>query len=150
MKQPRLLHRSAAFTLLELMIVLAIVAALAGWGIPSYREHVARVHRASAVAALYRAAQYLETLDGAQPRTLPDAYSQAPPDGRAVYEVALRRTAGDDVPVAYELVARPLDAGPMRDDACGAFMLRADGTKGNAGSNDAEADSRERTCWGVR
>ncbi|MDN7906946.1 type IV pilin protein [Burkholderia diffusa] len=152
MKQPPLLRRSVAFTLLELMIVLAIVAALAGWGIPSYREHVARVHRASAVAALYRAAQYLETLDGAPPRTLPDAYSQAPPDGQPVYDIALRRAGGDDAPVAYELVARPLDAGPMRDDACGAFTLRADGTKSNAGSNgaDADADARERACWGVR
>ncbi|WP_322026822.1 type IV pilin protein [Burkholderia sp. BCC1977] len=150
MKRPALPCRSAAFTLLELMIVLAIVAVLAGWGIPSYREHVARVHRASAVAALYRAAQYLETLDGAPPQTLPDAYAHAPPDGQAVYSVALRRAVGDDAPVAYELVARPLDAGPMRDDACGAFTLRADGTKGNAGSDDGAADAQARACWGVR
>lgn len=64
-------YRSAGFTLIELMIVLAIVAVLAGWGIPSYREHVARVHRASAVAALYRAAQYLEALEGVPPSALP-------------------------------------------------------------------------------
>ncbi|KVG33335.1 type IV pilin protein [Burkholderia diffusa] len=150
MKWPASMRRSVAFTLLELMIVLAIAAVLAGWGIPSYREHVVRVHRASAVAALYRAAQYLETLDGAPPRTLPDAYSQAPPDGQAVYHVTLRRAVGDDAPVAYELVARPLDGGPMRDDACGAFTLRADGTKGNAGSNDAQVDAWERACWGAR
>lgn len=93
MKWPASMRRSVAFTLLELMIVLAIAAVLAGWGIPSYREHVVRVHRASAVAALYRAAQYLETLDGAPPRTLPDAYSQAPPDGQAVYHVTLRRAS---------------------------------------------------------
>ncbi|MFP3615397.1 pilus assembly protein PilE, partial [Paraburkholderia sp. SIMBA_050] len=36
-------------------------------------------------------------------------------------------------------------------DACGAFTLRSDGTKGNAGSNDGgEADAQARTCWGVR
>ena len=29
------MQRSAGFTLIELMIVLAIVAVLAGWGIPS-------------------------------------------------------------------------------------------------------------------
>ncbi|KWN24083.1 pilus assembly protein PilE [Burkholderia territorii] len=150
MKRPASMRRSAAFTLLELMVVLAIVAVLAGWGIPSYREHVARTHRASAVAALYRAAQYLETLDGAPPRTLPHAYSHAPPDGQAVYDVALRLEDGNGAPVAYELVARPLDAGPMRDDACGAFTLRADGTKGNAEPKAAEADWLQRTCWGVR
>ena len=143
-------RRSAAFTLLELMIVLAIVAALAAWGVPSYRDHVARVHRASAVAALYRAAQYLETLDGALPLTLPDAYAHAPSDGPAVYRVALRRSTGDDAAVAYELVASPLDAGPMRDDACGVFTLRSDGTKGNAGSNDTENEAQVLTCWSRR
>ncbi|KHK54519.1 pilus assembly protein PilE [Burkholderia sp. A9] len=145
-----LLRRSAAFTLLELMIVLAIVAVLAGWGIPSYREHVARTHRASVVAALYRAAQYLETLDGAPPQTLPEAFRQAPPDGQPVYRVVLRRPVGDDVPVVYELVASPLDTGPMRDDACGAFTLRSDGTKGNAGSSDGDANAPDPACWGVR
>jgi len=144
------MRRSAAFTLLELMIVLAIVAVLAAWGVPSYRDHVARVHRASAVAALYRAAQYLETLDGAQPPTLPDAYAHAPSDGPAVYRVALRRSTGDDAAVAYELVASPFDTGPMRDDACGAFTLRSDGTKGNAGSDDTGIEAQVRTCWSVR
>ena len=141
---------TAAFTLVELMIVLAIVAVLAGWGIPSYREHVARVHRASAVAALYRAAQYLETLDGAPPQVLPDALAHAPPDGQAVYRVALRRPGNDDSSVVYELVASPLDTGPMRDDRCGAFTLRSDGTKGNTGSSDGSADGPGGACWGVR
>ncbi|AYQ37449.1 prepilin-type N-terminal cleavage/methylation domain-containing protein [Burkholderia aenigmatica] len=141
-------YRSAGFTLIELMIVLAIVAVLAGWGIPAYREHVVRVHRASAVAALYRAAQYLETRDGAPPSALPDTLAQAPPDGRAVYRLALRRPDRDDSPVSYELEAIPLDAGPMHDDVCGAFTLRSDGTKGNVRSDTA--DGQIAACWGVR
>ena len=140
-------YRSAGFTLLELMIVLAVVAVLAGWGIPSYREHVVRVHRASAVSALYRAAQYLETLDGAPP-ALPDALAQAPPDGRAVYRLTLRQPDGDDSPVTYELEAIPLDTGAMHDDACGAFTLRSDGTKGNTRRDGA--DEQGAACWGVR
>ncbi|WP_321858985.1 type IV pilin protein [Burkholderia cenocepacia] len=142
------LCRSVGFTLIELMIVLAIVAVLAGWGIPSYREHVVRVHRASAVSALYRAAQYLETLDGAPPAALPDAFARAPPDGHAVYRLTLGWPDGPDSPVSYELSATPLDAGPMRDDACGTFTLRSDGTKGNAGSDGV--DEPGAVCWGVR
>ncbi|OXJ39025.1 pilus assembly protein PilE [Burkholderia sp. HI2714] len=141
-------YRSAGFTLIELMIVLAIVSVLAGWGIPSYREHVVRVHRASAVAALYRAAQYLETLDGVPPSALPMALTQAPPDGRAVYRLALRRPDRDDSPVSYDLEAIPLDTGPMHDDACGAFTLRSDGTKGNVRGDGA--DGQIAACWGVR
>ncbi|KVG67472.1 type IV pilin protein [Burkholderia pseudomultivorans] len=140
--------RPSGFTLLELMIVLAIVAGLAGWGIPSYREHVARVHRASAVLALYRAAQYLETFDGVPPATLPDALAHAPPDGRPVYRVTRRPPAGDDAPMAYELEAIPLDTGPMRDDLCGAFTLHSDGTKSNA-RHDGN-DAWNPACWGVR
>ncbi|MBY4868710.1 prepilin-type N-terminal cleavage/methylation domain-containing protein [Burkholderia sp. Bp9017] len=150
MKGCTFMRPPAAFTLVELMIVLAIVAVLAGWGIPSYREHVARVHRASAVAALYRAAQYLETLDGMPPQALPDALAHAPPDGHPVYRVTLRRPGDDDASVVYELVASPLDTGPMRDDRCGAFTLRSDGAKGNAGSNDGSADGQDGACWGVR
>ncbi|HDR9759546.1 TPA: type IV pilin protein [Burkholderia cepacia] len=141
-------YRSAGFTLIELMIVLAIVAVLAGWGIPSYREHVARVHRASAVAALYRAAQYLEALEGVPPSALPTTLAQAPPDGRAVYRLALRRPDGDDSAVSYELEAIPLDTGPMRGDTCGAFTLRSDGTKGNVRSD--AVDGQVAACWGAR
>lgn len=141
-------YRAAGFTLIELMIVLAIVAVLAGWGIPSYREHVVRVHRASAVAALYRAAQYLETREGVPPPALPMALTQAPPDGRAIYRLALTRPDGGDSPVSYELEAIPLDTGPMHDDACGAFTLRADGAKGNVRSDGA--DGQIAACWGVR
>ncbi|KFG96300.1 pilus assembly protein PilE [Burkholderia paludis] len=140
--------RSPGLTLIELMVALAIVAVLAGWGIPSYREHVARVHRASAAAALFQASQYLEMLDGAPPSTLPDALAQAPPDGRAVYRLTLRLPDGDDSPVSYELQASPLDTGPMRDDACGVFTLRSDGTKGNARNDGADASGA--ACWGVR
>ncbi|CAG9194050.1 type IV pilin protein [Burkholderia vietnamiensis] len=143
-------RRLAAFTLIELMIVLAIVAALASWGVPSYRAHVARMHRTAAVSALYRAAQYLETLDGPPPQMLPDAYTQAPPDGQPVYRLTLRRPADGDASVAYELVASPLDAAPMRDDPCGAFTLRSDGTKGNAVADTGQMDEPSRVCWGVR
>ncbi|MCO8626815.1 type IV pilin protein [Burkholderia multivorans] len=141
--------RRTGFTLLELMIVLTIVGLLAGWGIPSYREHMARIHRASAVSALYRAAHYLETLDVGLPRAVPEALAQAPPDGRPIYRIALRpRQQSDAAAATDELNATPLDTGPMRDDACGTFILRSDGTKGNRKRDGTE--EWEPACWGVR
>ncbi|AYY58173.1 type IV pilin protein [Burkholderia multivorans] len=141
--------RRTGFTLLELMIVLAIVGLLAGWGIPSYREHMARTHRASAVSALYRAAHYLETLDVGLPRAVPEAFAHAPPDGRPGYRIALRpRQQSDAAAATDELNATPLDTGPMRDDACGTFILRSDGTKGNRKRDGTE--EWEPACWGVR
>ena len=50
----------SAFTLLELMIVLAIAATLAVFAVPAYRSHIARTHRVDAASALYRAAQFIE------------------------------------------------------------------------------------------
>ncbi|WP_196482728.1 type IV pilin protein [Burkholderia stagnalis] len=140
-------RRPAGFTLLELMIALAIVAILTGVAIPSYHRQAAQAHHASAVAALYRAAQYLETLDGAAPPALPDALAHAPSDGRAVYRLAIRRP-DDDAFVFYVLEASPLDGGPMRDDRCGAFTLSADGTKGNVRPDGA--NEWDPQCWGVR
>lgn len=138
--------RAPGFTLLELMIALAIVALLAGFAIPPYRQHVAHGHRAAAVAALYRAAQYLEALDGEPPPALPDALSRAPADGRAVYRIALAQPDGDAR--AYVLEATPLDAGPMRGDRCGVFTLSADGARANVRAD--RAGEWEPACWGVR
>ena len=74
--------------------------------------------------------------------------AQAPPDGRVVYRLALKRPDRDDSPVTYDLAAIPLDTGLMRDDACGAFTLRSDGTKGNVRSDGS--DGQVAACWGAR
>jgi type IV pilus assembly protein PilE len=152
-----------AFTLLELVIALAIIAALAAFAVPSYRAQVVRGHRMDAAAALYRAAQYLESASrGASTTTLPSGFDQAPQSGTPVYRLQMR--SADDANGGYTLEARPMDAGPMRDDPCGTFVLdatglrtnrttggEAPGTVDNLASSTATIASAETTrCWSAR
>ncbi|SEK04441.1 type IV pilus assembly protein PilE [Paraburkholderia diazotrophica] len=137
-------HKSHAFSLLELVVAMAIAATLAVFAVPSYRAHIAKAHRMDAASALYRAAQFVESsayVDGAP---LPSGLAQAPQAGKAVYH--LRILSADDLNGGYALEAQPIANGPMADDACGTFILDATGTKSNRGSADAVADQ----CWSTR
>jgi len=135
-----------AFSLIELIVALAIVAALAAYALPSYREHVARAHRADAAMALYRAAQYLEASADTHASgtvSLPAGLDQVPPIGSAVYRLhVLNRDGANGY---YALEARPVDPGPMAGDVCGTFTLDAHGERENrrAGLRGA-SDS---ACW---
>jgi type IV pilus assembly protein PilE len=139
----RNLHR--AFTLIELMIALAVAAILAAFAVPSYRQHLARGHRVDAVAALYRAAHYLETWEGSLPSRLPDGLDRVPAHGAPVYDLVLRTA---DEPGGYRVEARPAPDGAMRDDACGTYVLHADGVRENR--NGELLPDRSGTCWFAR
>lgn len=131
------------FTLLELMIALAIAAIVTAFALPGYRMQIARGHRADAIAALYRAAQFV---DSASPDldTLPAGLDQAPLSGTAVYRLSVSRGGADDG--GYVIDARPVDSGPMRDDPCGVFRLDATGVRTNEPSGDA-VTLASGECW---
>lgn len=138
---------TSAFTLLELMIALAIAATLAAFAVPSYRNHVARTHRIDAASALYRAAQFVEGAASDGVATLPAGLDQAPQFGTPIYR--LHVLPADDANGGYSLEASPGESGPMRDDPCGTFTLDATGQRGNridggAGGGTSVASSE---CW---
>lgn len=150
---PVLPRRDAAargFTLTELVVALAIAAVLATFAMPVYRHHVEQGHRLGAMAALYRAAQYVEALGGALPAALPDGLDRAPEHGASVYALQIRPT--DDAAGGYTLEASPLNDGPMRGDACGTYVLHADGTRGNRDASRQEGNEavNETACWPAR
>ena len=143
MKRPH----TRAFTLLELMIALAIAATLAVFAVPAYRDHIARTHRIDAASALYRAAQFIEGATSETVSALPPGLDQAPQFGAPVYH--LRMLPADDTNGGYSLEATPGETGPMRDDICGTFTLDATGQRGNrSGTSNATPESSE--CWNTR
>ena len=140
-------RRAMAFSLLELVIALAIVAVVAAYAVPAHLRHVARGHRIAVVTALYRAAQFLEATADRHIRPdsapLPAGLDRVPPHGTAVYQLLVTR--GEFENGGYVLEARPVESGPMGNDACGTFVLDATGKRSNRATATRAPPNTD--CW---
>ncbi|CAN7299789.1 type IV pilin protein [Acidovorax sp. LjRoot74] len=126
-------HPHRGFTLIEVMIVVAIVAILTALAFPSYTEYIRRGHRAEARAALLQASQWMEraaTATGTYPLTasFPTTLTTIK-SGRYTIAVA-SPPASAASGTAYTLTATP--AGGQLGDKCGNYTLTHTGVRGAA------------------
>jgi type IV pilus assembly protein PilE len=132
------------FTLVEIMVVMAIVAILAGVAIPTYIQYLARGYRSEARATLVSSAQWMERWrtergtyqDGGNPPALPPGLDRSPPTGTQRYIITVATPAAN----LFTLSATPI--GSFANDDCGTLTLNNTGLRARTGTESIE------TCWG--
>jgi type IV pilus assembly protein PilE len=162
-RAPFRLRRRQGFTLIEAMIVVALLAIILAIAIPSYRDYVIRSNRSAARQVLMEAAQYLERnytaagcynyrdtpscrAQSGEETVKPSTLLRAPSEGKQSYVVTWTYANNGQ---EYTLTATPCgDADPscpagsdagFKDPKCGALTLTQTGLRGAAGDLA--------TCW---
>ena len=132
--------KNRGFTLIEVMIVVAIVGILSAIAMPSYTEYIRRGHRADARAGLLQAQQWLEraaTATGVYPTALPATLTWAN-DSAKRYTICI----GGATTSAFTLTATP--KGAQVGDKCGNFTVTNTGVRGAKGATTGDIVT---DCW---
>ncbi|WP_150050695.1 MULTISPECIES: type IV pilin protein [Methylomonas] len=131
------------FTLLELMIAVAVIGILAAIAYPSYMEHVGKTRRTTAGSCLLELGQYMEryytTNMSYANATLPS--TQCRTDLAGFYTFAL----ADGEPTASTfLIESAPTTGPQANDKCGTLTLSETGERG---ISSAHTGVTAGDCW---
>ena len=131
----------SGFSLVELMIVVAIVCILAAFALPSYRQHVIRSQRTDATSALLRIAANQEKFYIQNNRYGTYAELGSPTTEHGWYTLAV--PAADAT--TFRATATVVGGGAQDGDpACKVFTVNAEGQHT---STNPDGDDSTDTCW---
>jgi len=139
------------FTLIELMVAVAILGILASVALPSYQNYVRQSNRAVAKSLLYENAQFMERFytqnnqydatvgaDGVANRGGDDIavalpLTRSPRNGTVQYNISLQAVTDNT------FILQAIPTGTMAGDICGTLTLTHTGVQG--------ADGNIADCW---
>lgn len=137
---------SRGFTLMELMVVVAIVGILVGIAVPTYQDSVRKSRRGQAKADLVEVAQAMEryytsnnTYVGASLATIWGTPVQSPKTGTPQYAISFD---GAVTSSTFKLQAVPSTSSGQSKDKCGTL------TVDNAGRKTPNDDAHKE-CWNM-
>lgn len=140
---------SGGFTLIEVMVVIAIVSILVGVAFPAYQEHIRRSRRSDCSTIIVSLANALERRYST---TAPASYLAVPALPAGFTATCPRNPAPGGtfynlaVPVltatTFTIQATPV--GPQVNDRCGSLTLTQAGVKGIVGATGGVTPQQ---CW---
>ncbi len=138
------LKRPNGFTLIELMIVVAILGIVIAFGYPAYRDQIVKARRADGMAFILDIADRQERFyadRGTYTTTMTDlGYADANSPEGAYYTAAITDDPANDLTITFTVTVTPQN-GQEADTRCGAFTLTSLGVKTIGGSSTVQ------DCW---
>ena len=135
-----MIKKTHGFTLIELMIVLAILSIIVAIGYPSYLEQVRKSHRVEGMGELLKLADRMErayTARGSYPTNLSEVYVATTTDG-GLYTLSIVSANN----VSFTVRATPTSVKNPNKDKCHTFTMTSLGTKSVSGGSLSTDD-----CW---
>jgi type IV pilus assembly protein PilE len=137
-KGNNMIKKTAGFTLIELMIVLAVLSIIVAIGYPSYQEHIKKSRRAEGMGQLLTLADRMERAysdTGTYPTNVSEIYTATTDSGLYTLSIVSANN------VSFTISAAPTSVKNQDDDKCKTFTLTS------LGDQSVTDNSLKDQCW---